>query len=132
MTSSTLKKLVMKLACANLEDREWILMRLNPVESEKVISLLREAESLGLASDPSIVAAVMQNAVEPPKSVLEMPNPIWSALLEGRFPANRTPKGVDFVDVGVPNDGKSEFTASTLPAALEKCLREQLVRGDFQ
>src|SRR5690349_17282497 len=83
MNPSPLRKLAIRLACIHAEDRDWILAQLGGDEARRVKELLQEIETFGLASDPSVVNAVMsevagQSAVRP---VLDSDNQAWLALL---------------------------------------------------
>jgi len=83
MNPSPLRKLAIRLACIHAEDRDWILAQLGGDEARRVNELLQEIETLGLASDPSVVNAVMsevagKSAVRP---VLDSDNQAWLALL---------------------------------------------------
>ncbi|MFJ4374657.1 hypothetical protein ACIP1T_18890 [Pseudomonas japonica] len=141
MTPSPLRKLAIRLACIHAEDRDWILGQLAADEARQVNELLQEIETLGLASDPSVVNAVMaeltsQGAARPvqPPMVDEgvaalgrAGHPAWAALALQLREKDQRRKLID----GLPNAATvrrwdSLFGAGTVPPALAQCLSRHL------
>jgi hypothetical protein len=140
MEFSALRKAAIRLACSHAEDRAWILARLTTDERRKVEELLDEINELGLTSDPTIVAAMMNELTVAPPATRAMPDhsrlkaqlskathPFWSALvLQLEAPAVRREL------LGTLNnsadirrwDGK--FTKQVLPPALMASLKARL------
>ncbi|MHA6194747.1 hypothetical protein ACX3YG_10295 [Pseudomonas wadenswilerensis] len=138
MTPSPLRKLAIRLACIHSEDRDWILGHLEADEARRVNELLQEIETLGLASDPSVVSAVMaeltsQGAARPVQAeeglaaLGKAEHPAWAALalqLRAKEPRRK------LID-GLPNAATvrrwdSQFSAAAVPPALAQCMNRHL------
>lgn len=103
MQSSSLRKVAIRLACAHVEDRQWILAQLQVGERQQIEELLEEISLLGLANDPAVVSSVMRELAVARKPVAQSEesaalvallsradNPFWAALvLQPQAPAQR-------------------------------------------
>jgi len=137
MTPSPLRKLAIRLACIHAEDREWILAQLGGDEARRVNELLQEIETLGLASDPSVVNAVMaeassQGAARPlldsehqarlaPLARAE--HPLWAALALQLQDKEQRRKLIE----ALPNPAAvrrwdTAFATQAVPPALARCI----------
>ncbi len=144
MNVSPLRKLAIRLACIHAEDRAWIMSQLDSDESLHLSELLQEIDTLGLASDPSVVAAVMtelstQTAVKPVvdadnQSLLlalgKAEHPLWAALAVQLQEQGKRRKLID----ALPNPAAirrwdSVFASHDVPPALADCMQRYLGQG---
>ncbi len=134
--SLSLRKLAIRLACVHHEDRDWILRQLGPDERRQLEELLQDINLLGLAADPTIVEAVMNDAEHgSPQAALpsgplhsEAP-PFWLALaLQSLAPELRR----SYLDGSKPGLLKwhKQFADEVLPPALLQHLKTQLEARD--
>ncbi|AKJ96668.1 MULTISPECIES: hypothetical protein [Pseudomonas] len=140
MEFSALRKAAIRLACSHAEDRDWILARLETDERRQVEVLLEEINLLGLANDPAIVAALMDEMAATPSAARTMPDhsrlkaclsrathPFWSALvLQLETPAvRREVLGSQANSADIRRwDGK--FARQVLPVELMKSLKARM------
>lgn len=94
MKPSPLRQLTLRLACLTSADRDWILSQLLPSEREQISALLTELSSLGLAEQPAVISALLEDMSAdsgrlPPTLASQdllaaadtLQRPIWVALL---------------------------------------------------
>lgn len=141
MEFSPLRRNAIRLACAHVEDREWVLTRLEPAERQRIEALLEEINLLGLAVDPAAVAAVMAEFPHSPANsalpenasvhshVSGAEHPFWAGLvlqLQGQAQRRQ-------VLAALPNSVRvrrwdDAFAKQSVPPALVQCLKDYLVR----
>lgn len=61
MKPSPLRQLTLRLACLTSTDRDWILAQLSSSEREQILVLLAELNSLGLAKQPTVISALLED-----------------------------------------------------------------------
>lgn len=137
MTPSPLRKLAIRLACIHAEDRDWILAQLGSDEARRVNELLQEIETLGLASDPSVVKAVMaevssQGVTRPlPDSeqqarlaiLARAEHPLWAALALQLQDKDTRRKLIEALpDSAAVRRWDKVFATEPVPAALARCI----------
>lgn len=141
MTPSPLRKLAIHLACIHAEDRDWILAQLATDEACRVNELLQEIETLGLASDPSVVNAVMteiasQGAARP---VFDSDNqallailggaehPLWAALALQLQNKDKRRKLIEALpDSAAVRRWDTALATQPVPPALARCVSQHL------
>lgn len=141
MNPSPLRKLAIRLACIHAEDRDWILAQLGGDEARRVNELLQEIETLGLASDPSVVNAVMaevasQGAARP---LLDSDNqarlailaraehPLWASLALQLQDKDKRRKLIESLpDSAAVRRWDTAFAARPVPPALARCIDQHL------
>jgi hypothetical protein len=142
MEFSPLRRTAIRLACTHAEDREWILVRLEPVERQRIEALLEEINLLGLAVDPAVVAAVMAelapdlsaNQVLPENALVHAyvsgaEHPFWAGLVLQLHAQTQRRQVLD----ALPNGARvrrwdNTFAKQPVPPALAQCLKDYLVR----
>ncbi|SDA89591.1 hypothetical protein SAMN03159443_04275 [Pseudomonas sp. NFACC15-1] len=140
MEFSALRKAAIRLACSHVEDREWILARLEPEERRQVEVLLEEINLLGLSSDPSVVAALMSELAVAPSAARPTPDnaplkarlskathPFWGALVLQLETATARREVLG----GLANSAEirrwdSKFAKQVLPPALMNSLKARM------
>lgn len=137
MNPSPLRKLAIRVACVHAEDRAWILAQLNDDDALRLNELLQEIETLGLASDPSVVNAVMteiasQGVTRPVPDganharatvLARAEHPLWAALalqLQDRDTRNKLLEALP--ESAAVRRWDTAFAAQTVPPALARCV----------
>lgn len=135
---SALRKLAIRLACVHAEDRDWVLDQLSPVERQQMDELIHEIGLLGLATDPSVVNAVIGELDKPklPSPVAgeldDTVHPFWLALALQSQDVEVRERYLDARVGGKPELLKwhRQFHERKLPPALLHQLQSQVrVRG---
>ncbi|MCE0460994.1 hypothetical protein [Pseudomonas uvaldensis] len=140
MEFSALRKAAIRLACSHPEDRDWILARLETDERRQVEVLLEEINLLGLASDPSVVAAVMSEGAAVPSASRATPENVrvksllsnashafWGALvLQMETPAIRREVLGGLANSTDIRRWDNRLSRQVLPPALMHCLKNRM------
>ncbi|NWB95793.1 hypothetical protein HX882_07835 [Pseudomonas gingeri] len=140
MEFSPLRKIAIRLACVHAEDRDWVLARLEPGERREVDALLEEISQLGLADDPTVLAAMLGELASPPvaepvtadsarlKAVLaNARHPFWAGLvLQLETPALRREVLGGLANSAGVRRWDTAFAKQPLPPALVNCLKNYL------
>ena len=140
MEFSALRKAAIRLACSHPEDRDWIVARLEVDERRQVEALLEEINLLGLANDPSVVAAVMSEGAAAPSASRAAPENLrvksrlsnashafWGALvLQMETPAVRREVLGGLANSTDIRRWDSKLAKQVLPPALMHCLQARM------
>lgn len=135
MTESVFKRAALRLACLHPADRRWVLRRLPAAERQRLTTLLKELDQLGV-EDPGVLlaalaaeeAAVLEKAAmaqDLRHEVLDALPPAWTmAALSLAAPAAQKTYLARF-----PEARRKPLTAQspgTLPPLLASALRQRL------
>lgn len=134
--NTALRQGAIRLACIHPDDQRWILDNLQPSEREQIEALLEEVSLLGLASDPSIVDAVMREVPVPRREKQSSPldenaHPFWLALGVMAVPEEQRSLYLEqWRGKAGLSKWSSAFSSEVLPSALVQHLSDLLRRGD--
>ncbi|MBK3509538.1 hypothetical protein ACLBW8_04855 [Pseudomonas sp. M5A4_2d] len=142
MHISPLRKAAVRLACLHADDRQWILANLAADERRKIDALLGEIHELGLASEPSVLAGLINELAAQPQAqasahsqgvharLLQADHPFWAGLaLQLETPAQRRDALSTLANSASIRRWDAAFAKYTLPPALVTSLRGYLERS---
>lgn len=142
MEFSALRKAAVRLACLHVEDRQWILAHLAVDERRKIEALLGEINELGLASEPSVIAGLIDELARQPQvetsapgnaahaRLLKAEHPFWAGLvLQLQTPAQRREVLGTLANSASIRRWDTAFAKHALPPALIGSLQAYLERS---
>ncbi|MFL9673852.1 hypothetical protein ACXUPC_23660 [Pseudomonas marginalis] len=145
MEFSPLRKAAIRLACLHADDRQWILANLAVDERRKIDALLSEINELGLASEPSVMAGLMNELAAQPQvqasahshviheRLLTAGHPFWAGLvLQLETPVQRREALSSLANSASIRRWDTAFAKHTMPPALVSSLQEYLARSGGQ
>ncbi|VVM79490.1 hypothetical protein PS664_02208 [Pseudomonas fluorescens] len=145
MDISPLRKAAIRLACLHADDRQWILANLAADERQKIDALLGEINDLGLASEPSVIAGLINELAAQPHvqvsaqsqvihdRLRKAEHPFWAGLaLQLETSVQRRETLSTLANSASIRRWDSAFAKHTLPPALLSSLRDYLARAGGQ
>ncbi|KWU52861.1 hypothetical protein [Pseudomonas palleroniana] len=145
MEFSPLRRAAVRLACLHADDRQWILANLAADERRKIDALLGEISELGLASEPSVMAGLIDELAAQPqaqvsahshvlhKRLLKSGHPFWAGLaLQLETPAQRREALSTLANSASIRRWDTTFAKHSMPPALVSSLRDYLARSGGQ
>ena len=142
MEFSQLRKAAIRLACLHADDRQWILANLAADERQQIDGLLGEINELGLASEPAVIAGLINELATQPQvqasaqspvihqRLLKAEHPFWAGLvLQLETPVQRREALSTLANSGSIRRWDTAFAKHTLPPALVSSLGDYLARS---
>lgn len=145
MDISPLRKAAIRLACLHADDRQWVLANLAADERQKIEALLGEINELGLASEPSVIAGLINELAAQPHAqvsaqshvihdrLLKAEHPFWAGLaLQLETPVQRREALSTLANSASIRRWDTAFAKHTMPPALVSSLQAYLARSGGQ
>ncbi|MDP1539189.1 MAG: hypothetical protein Q8K94_00185 [Moraxellaceae bacterium] len=143
MESASLRQLAIRLACIHVDDRVWVLEQLSDEQRQTIDGLLQEINELGLAKDPTVIAAILgqPNQAEFANLASILPtdvalhdlvakaeHPCWAALLlQGHSVQQRNLVMSALPAIDQIRHWDQQFADIAVPPALVMALRDHLM-----